>query len=61
MAKKRDYQHEYNILTTMSLEMVQIAISETSMTEDLVERVEEFEARLQRTLGLTDADVDALQ
>lgn len=48
-----DHQHEFAVLTTMNLEMVQIALSGAYMSEDLVDRVEEFETRLAKTLGLS--------
>lgn len=48
-----DNSHEYDVLTVMVLEMVQMGIAEGTMTEELVDRVEEYEKRLRGVLGVT--------
>lgn len=49
-----DNSHEYDVLTVMVREMVEMGIAEGTMTEELVDRVEEYQMRLGRALDVTD-------
>lgn len=48
-----DNKHRYDMLQIMVVEAIQIALGETSMTENLVERIEEIDRVVANGFGLT--------